>query len=217
MRAQSRSVRAVHRLIERLQQRLAPLLDELAVRHRRTGDDTYPLELTLAEQLSIAPKHYSGVLLTLTVEDAAEAAHALSEPVRKARALVAVARQYAPEALQTVSRLYDTDTAHAFAALDEESTEPFQLLRLRAFPPEDEGYFAMFAEPWMEVEGLLRSYDRGPELRPEARAIWFNGTIPFACLDVLPAGKRVREPIATINKRSGCRASRELARHVSRL
>jgi len=50
----------------------------------------------------------------------------------------------------------------------------------------------MFAEPWLDVNGLLRSYDRGFDLRPEGRAIWFNGTIPFDCLEVLPPPDRPR-------------------------
>jgi hypothetical protein len=186
LRADSRAVYAVHRLIERLRARLAPLLEETAGRDRRVGDHTYPLELSVSEQLSIAPTHYSAVVLALTPEDAYACWHGGSEPERKARALVDFARRYAPRELETISRLYATDTEHAMDALHDATCDTPHLLRLCNSPPESEGYFALLVEPWLEVQGLLRSYDRGAELRPEARVIWFNGTIPFSCLDVLP-------------------------------
>jgi hypothetical protein len=185
LRANSHAAYAVHRLIHRLQKRLAPMLEETANRYRLAGGDTYPLELSLTEQLSIAPSHYSGVFLTLTQEDASIGLNETSEPNRKARAMVDFARQNAPHVFETVARLYK-DTAQALSALEEVPDAPWHLLRVRVKPPQEDGYFSMFAEPWLEVNGLLRSYDRGPDLRPEARAIWFNGTIPFDCLEVLP-------------------------------
>lgn len=196
LRAQSKAPRVVHRLINRLQQGLAPLLTETAQRYRRINESTYPLKLSLVEQLSIAPDHYSAILLATTEQDAIKAGPAASEPIRKARALVKFARENALDILELVSRVYDTDTAQALSALEQPSSTPLHLLRVRSVPPEDDGYFSMFAEPWSDVNGLLRSYDR-PEVRPEARALWFNGAIPFACLEVLTAssdGLHTSEP-----------------------
>ncbi|MFM0378476.1 hypothetical protein PQQ72_15825 [Paraburkholderia strydomiana] len=187
LRANALAEYSVHRLIERLQKRLAPVLEEVRSRCERTHQANYALELSLAEQLTIAPSHYSAILLALTQEDARLGMNDTSEPNRKARAMVEFARQFAPQAFERVTQMYKQDTNNALEALALVPDAPWHLLRLRSKPPFDDGFFALLAAPYLEVNGLMRSYDRGLDLRPEARAIWFNGVIPFDCLEVMPA------------------------------
>ncbi|KXU87153.1 hypothetical protein CR51_36070 [Caballeronia megalochromosomata] len=186
LRANSLAEYAVHWLIERLSTRLSPLLEAATRRHRRCHEPECPPELSLAEQLAIAPTHYSAVLLALTLEDARLGMDDASEPNRKARALLQFAECHAPDVVEAMERSDGRDFAHALEELEVQSDEPWHLLRMRRKPPEEEGYFAFLSRPWLEVNGLARSYDRGPDLRPEARAIWFNGTVPFDCLEIMP-------------------------------
>lgn len=186
LRANALGTYSVHRLIERLHRRLAPVLEEARNRYDRIQESYLPLELGLWEQLAVAPSHFSAVLLTLTQEDACLGAEAGSEPNRKAQALVDFARQFAPHVFETVMQMYDKDTVHALNTLNELSDSPSHLLRIRTKPEIEDGFFSLLAAPYLEVNGMMRSYARGPNLRPEARAIWFNGVIPFDCVEVLP-------------------------------
>ncbi|MFM0083484.1 hypothetical protein [Paraburkholderia sediminicola] len=176
----------MHKLIGRLQERMAPALEDTARRFTRTHEDYYPLELSLWEQLSIAPPHYSGVLLSLTRDDTLLGLNETSEPNRKVRAMLQFSQQFAPEALEAIARFHDGDTTHALDRLQRAPKTPRHLLRLREQPSLADGFFSLLAQPFLEVNGILRSYDRGADLRPEARAIWFNGIIPFECFEVLP-------------------------------
>lgn len=186
LRANALADHSVHRLIRRLQERMATALEERARGFSRTHDDYYPLELSLWEQLSIAPTHYSGVLLSLTQDDALLGLNEASEPDRKMRALLQFSKQFAPEAFESIARFHDGDTAHALDRLERAPKTPGHLLRLREQPSLEDGFFSLLAQPFLEVNGILRSYDRGTDLRPEARAIWFNGIIPLECFEVLP-------------------------------
>ncbi|SDC49039.1 hypothetical protein [Paraburkholderia lycopersici] len=186
LRANALAEYTVHKLIGRLQERIAPASKDAACRFARTHEDYYPLELSLWEQLSIAPPHYSGVLLSLTQDDALLGLNETSEPNRKLRAMIQFSRKFAPEALESIARFHDGDTAHALDILERATKTPWHLLRLREQPSLEDGFFSLLAQPFLEVNGILRSYDRGPDLRPEARAIWFNGNIPFECFEVLP-------------------------------
>jgi hypothetical protein len=190
LRARSLANYAVHWLIERLSTQLSPLLEAAARRHRRCHEPEYPPELSLPEQLAIAPIHYSAVLLALTPEDARLGLDDASEPNRKARALLQFAECHAPDVVEAMERSDGRSLEHARMVLEAQTDRPWHLLRVRRKPPIDDGYFAYLARPWHEVNGLARSYDRGPELRPEARAIWFNGTLPFDCLEMMspPSG-----------------------------
>ncbi|RKE25177.1 hypothetical protein B0G76_6696 [Paraburkholderia sp. BL23I1N1] len=186
LRANALADYTVHKLIGRLQERMAPALEETARRFTRTHGDYYPLELSLWEQLSLAPPHYSGVLLSLTQDDALAGLNETSEPNRKLRAMLQFSKQFAPEALESIARFHDGDTAHALGRLERAPATPGHLLRLREQPSLEDGFFSLLAQPFLEVNGILRNYDRGADLRPEARAIWFNGIIPFECFEVLP-------------------------------
>ncbi|MFL9981367.1 hypothetical protein [Paraburkholderia graminis] len=95
-------------------------------------------------------------------------------------------KQFAPEALESIARFHDGDTAHVLDRLERAPKAPWHLLRLREQPSLEDGFFSLLAQPFREVNGILRNYDRGADLRPEARAIWFNGIIPFECFEVLP-------------------------------
>ncbi|MFM0009115.1 hypothetical protein [Paraburkholderia sediminicola] len=186
LRANALAEYAVHRLIERLEEGLAPALRDAALRFNRTHKDYYPLELSLREQLSIAPAHYSGVLLSLTKEDGLLGLNETSEPNRKAHAMIQFSRQFAPGVLESIARFHEDDTAHALGILECVPGTPLHLLRLREKPLLEDGFFSLLAQPFLEVNGIMRRYDGRHDLRPEARAIWFNGIIPFECFEILP-------------------------------
>ncbi|APA84070.1 hypothetical protein BJG93_00620 [Paraburkholderia sprentiae WSM5005] len=188
LRANALGEYSVHRIILRLQERMAEALRETAHRYSRTHEDYYPRELSLQEQISIAPAHYSGVLLSLTREDALLGLNETCEPNRKARAMINFSQQFEPNALETIARFHQNDTVHALGVLDSVPEEPWHLLRLRERPSLQDGFFSLLAKPFLEVNGIMRDYGRGAELQPVARAIWFNGIIPFDNLDVLESG-----------------------------
>lgn len=188
LRANALGGYSVHRLILRLQERMAEALRDTAHRYNRTHEDYYPRELSLHEQLSLAPAHYSGVLLSLTREDAFLGLNETCEPNRKARALINFSRQFELNALESIARFHQDDTARPLGELDSVLEDPWHLLQLREKPSLQDGFFSLLAKPFLEVNGIMRNYGRGAELQPEARAIWFNGIIPFDNLDVLESG-----------------------------
>jgi hypothetical protein len=185
LRANALADYTVHKLIGRLHERMAPAVEGAARRFTRKHGDYYPLELSLCEQLSIAPPHYSGVLLSFTQDDALLGLSETSEPNRKLRAMLKFSQQFAPEALEPIARFHDGDTLRALDRLERTPKTPSHLLRLREQPSLEDGFFSLLAQPFLEVNGILRSCDRGAELRLEARAIWFNGIIPFECFEIL--------------------------------
>jgi hypothetical protein len=185
VRALARESQLLHKLIQRLTERLSTELDAQSKKYPcRTSERDYPLELSLSEQIAMAPVHYSGVLLALDANDAKWLAFALSEPERKARALTEFARQHAPHVLEALMRSDTMETEAALNRLDHSVTDPGVLLRLVRVPDREDGFFAALSAPTLEANGLLRSHDR-PVVRPEPRAVWFNGTIPFECFEVV--------------------------------
>ncbi|WP_027803558.1 hypothetical protein [Paraburkholderia dilworthii] len=186
LRANALAEYVVHRIIERLEEGLADALRDVALRFNRTHNDYYPLELSLREQLFIAPAHYSGVLLSLTKQDALLGLNETSEPNRKARAMIWFSRLFAPGVLELIARFHGDDTIHALSVLERVPETPSHLLRLREKPLLEDGFYSLLARPFLEVNGIIRRYDGGHDPCPEARAIRFNGTIPFECFEVLP-------------------------------
>jgi len=184
LRANAREGLLLHNLIRRLSARLCKDLEMLSAKYPRTSQSAYPLELDLTEQLAIAPQHYSGVVLTLEASDARLVGQSTSEPERKARALVEVARKHRPDVLEALMRSDGQETQQALKLLSLGPREPQWLVKLIQVPDKAEGFFSLLPEPILETSSLVRWYGRA-ELRPEARAILFNGVIPFECLKVL--------------------------------
>lgn len=185
VRALARESLLLHNLIRRLTARLSSELVALSKQYPcRTSDRDYPLELSLSEQVAMAPVHYSGVLLALDTTDAKWLARSLSEPERKARALMEFAREHAPYVLEALMRSDGMETEAALNRLDHSVRDRPVLLRLARIPDREDGFFAALSEPTLEANGLFRSHDR-PVVRPEARAVWFNGTVPFECFEVV--------------------------------
>jgi hypothetical protein len=182
IRANARGRYEVHDLVERLLFRLGPLLSELPRQFEPVSNGYYPLGMSLVEQLATAPVHYSGVVFTLERADAQELAMARSEPERKARALVEVARKRAPEALEALMRSDGQATGMALKHLKEGEEGPYVLLRLIDVP--EDGFFSQLGEPTRDVTGMMRNL-HGSEHRPEARAILFNGIVPPECFEVV--------------------------------
>jgi hypothetical protein len=182
IRAKALAPYEIHDLVERLISRLGPLLSDLKGKFEPVSNGYYPLGMSLVEQLATAPVHYSGVVFTLEKADAQELAMARSEPERKARALVEVARKRAPEVLDSLMRSDGRATGMALEHLKEGEEGPYVLLRLNNVP--EEGFFSQLGEPTRDVTGMMRNL-HGSEHRPEARAILFNGIVPPECFEVV--------------------------------
>jgi hypothetical protein len=172
----------IHDLVERLISRLGPLLSDLREQFEPVPNGYYPLGMSLVDQLAAAPVHYSGVVFTLERAEAQELAMARSEPERKARALVEVARKRAPEVLDSLMRSDGRATGMALKHLKAGEEGPYVLLRLIDVP--EDGFFSQLGEPTRDVTGMMRNL-HGTEHRPEARAILFNGIVPPECFEVV--------------------------------
>jgi hypothetical protein len=140
IRAKALARYEIHDLVECLMSRLGPLLSDLKGKFEPVSNGYYPLGMGLVEQLATAPVHYSGVVFTLERADAQELAMARSEPERKARALVEVARKRAPEVLDFLMRSDGRATGMALEHLKEGEEGPYVLLRLNNVP--EEGFFS---------------------------------------------------------------------------
>jgi hypothetical protein len=182
LRANAYDSHLVHDIVDRLTARLQPELAELRERPRPVSNDYFPLGMSLTEQFALAPIHYSAVVLTLEVSDAKGLVDAVSEPERKARALVQLARERTPDVLEAMRLAYSPQTWSALEALQKKPDGPYVLLRMKTVP--EDGFFSLLPSPLRPVQGMLRDYAES-ELRPQARAVLFNGIIPFDCLEVV--------------------------------
>jgi hypothetical protein len=153
-------------------------------------NDYYPLEMSLGEQLARTRLGYAGVILALDEWDAVTLAGSSSEPERRAKALRSFAEEKEPGLLERLKEgAGGEDIRAALELLDSKSLAPIVFLRLVKFPTE--GYFALLARPDSPVTDLLR-LTRRDSPRPEARAILFNGVIPFSCFEVIPGPLKSR-------------------------
>jgi hypothetical protein len=105
-----------------------------------------------------------------------------SEPERRVKAPRSFAKEKEPSLLERLQEGGKGGIRAALELLDSRSSAPVVVLRLVKFPTE--GYFALLARPDNPVADILRLTRDKP--RPEARAVLFNGVIPFSCLEIIP-------------------------------
>jgi hypothetical protein len=180
----------LHTFVDQLTKALREQLDAPFNLLHVVREDHYPLEMSLSEQLARARLNYRGLILALDELDAVALVGSSSEPERRAKALRSFAKEKEPGLLERLQEAEKGDDIRAaLELLDSRSSAPVVFLRLVKFPTE--GYFALLARPGNPVTDLL-SLTRRHNPRPEARAILFNGVIPFSCLEIIPGPLKSR-------------------------
>jgi hypothetical protein len=180
LRATGEAPALIHQLVSQLSAGLRTKLVARVKNRFTIPDDYYPLEMPLFEQLARGQLNYGGIVFAFERSDVELLALSASEPERRARALRAFAEAHQPELLDELIRNKATQAQEALDLIDSHPADPYVVVRLTDTPPS--GFFSLLSTPERHIGGILRSYDR-IELRPEARAVFFNGHVPPECIE----------------------------------